>query len=187
MARETLSHARVACEGPSPTERQRAGACPPRGKNTSCYRSAGACPPRSLHGAGNPLACACGMRGPAPYGEDNAQGCLREARTPHVTVARGPVPRDRCIARGTLSHARVACEGPRPTMMTTMAVPREASTPHATVARGPVPRERCLARDRPALRECGLARDRPAPYGETTRKAVPRERWHGAGQARALR
>ena len=31
------------------------------------------------------------------------------------TVARGPVPRDRCMARGTRSHARVACEGPRPT------------------------------------------------------------------------
>ena len=32
------------------------------------------------------------------------------------TVARGPVPRDRCMARGTRSHARVACEGPSPTV-----------------------------------------------------------------------
>ena len=36
------------------------------------------------------------------------------------TVARGPVPRERwsapTMARETRSHARVACEGPRPTM-----------------------------------------------------------------------
>ena len=36
-----------------------------------CHRSAGACPPRSLaypnDGEGNPLACACGIRGPKPY------------------------------------------------------------------------------------------------------------------------
>ena len=48
-----------------------AGACPPRSWQLSKVRSAGACPPRSLgsprHGAGNPLACACGMRGPKPY------------------------------------------------------------------------------------------------------------------------
>ena len=35
-------------------------------------------------------------------------------------VARVPVPRDRwnarTLARGTRSHARVACEGPRPTV-----------------------------------------------------------------------
>ena len=36
MARETLSHARVACEGPRPTMKCRFS------------RSAGACPPRSL-------------------------------------------------------------------------------------------------------------------------------------------
>ena len=29
--------------------------------------SAGACPPRCRFGEGNPLACACGMRGPSPY------------------------------------------------------------------------------------------------------------------------
>ena len=38
MARETRSHARVACEGPSPTM---------KGKRYF-YRSAGACPPRSV-------------------------------------------------------------------------------------------------------------------------------------------
>ena len=31
-------------------------------------------------------------------------------------VARGPVPRERSMARETLSHARVACEGPSPTV-----------------------------------------------------------------------
>ena len=49
------------------------------------YRRAGACPPRSVHGAGNPLACACGIRGPSPYGE----------RAVLDTVARGTGPRDR--------------------------------------------------------------------------------------------
>ena len=39
------------------------------------HRSAGACPPRALDcacmhdGEGNPLACACGIRGPKPYDE----------------------------------------------------------------------------------------------------------------------
>ena len=49
---------------------------------------------------------------PSPYGE-----------VPFFPVARGPVPRDRCIARArtmardTRSDARVeTCEGPRPTM-----------------------------------------------------------------------
>ena len=46
---------------------------------------------------------------PSPYGE-----------VPFSTVARGPVPRERWIARAmareTRSHARVACEGPSPTM-----------------------------------------------------------------------
>ena len=49
MARETRSHARVACEGPSPTM-----------KGGLDNRSAGACPPRSLdyarHGEGQALA-----------------------------------------------------------------------------------------------------------------------------------
>ena len=58
------------------------------------------------------------------------------------------------MARGTLSHARVACEGPRPTVKG--GVPRaarghlrsgerklqtEKATVLDTVARGPVPRE----------------------------------------------
>ena len=107
-----------------------------------------------MHGAGNPLACACGMRGPSPYGKRgrsfhrSAGACPpRSFQAPSreglslalvawrgtgprptvkgaffivtvpVTVARGPVPRDRLVdrsmARETLSHARVACEGPR--------------------------------------------------------------------------
>ena len=61
------------------------------------YRSAGACPPRSLARRGT---------GPRPTVKGAAQD----------TVARGPVPRDRCMARGTRSDARVACEGPRPTV-----------------------------------------------------------------------
>ena len=43
------------------------------------HRSAGACPPRSLHGEGNPLGCACGIRGPKPYGERGPFFALREA------------------------------------------------------------------------------------------------------------
>ena len=38
------------------------------------FRSAGACPPRALaradDGEGNPLGCACGIRGPSPYDEE---------------------------------------------------------------------------------------------------------------------
>ena len=64
MARETRSHARVACEGPRPTglgrlfgERRRTEHSPPYGVMGG-----------GMHGEGNPLACACGMRGPSPYG-----------------------------------------------------------------------------------------------------------------------
>ena len=67
------------------------------GRRTVFYRSAGACPPRSLHGEGQALA-------------------LRANRRYRLTVARGPVPRDRWIARvlarETRSDARVASEGP---------------------------------------------------------------------------
>ena len=43
---------------------------------------------------------------PSPYGEEGV----------FFIVARGPVPRDRSMARETLSDARMASEGPRPTM-----------------------------------------------------------------------
>ena len=43
MARETRSHARVACEGPRPTVKGGRAAA----KKPSGYRSAGACPPRA--------------------------------------------------------------------------------------------------------------------------------------------
>ena len=97
MARETRSHARVAGEGPRPTRTRtvfftvaRDRPAPYGNTNRFFHRSARACPSRSpaskdgvfgptdlkrrfFHstndGAGNPLACACGMRGPAPYGE----------------------------------------------------------------------------------------------------------------------
>ena len=72
MARETLSHARVACEGPRPTVRGDVFY-----RNRSGYRSAGACPPRTSgsppHGEGQALALRCGWRffhrsaGPPPY------------------------------------------------------------------------------------------------------------------------
>ena len=64
---------------------------------------------RANDGEGNPLACACGMRGPKPYGE-----------VPFFFVARGPVPREATMAPGmareTRSPARVETgEGPSPT------------------------------------------------------------------------
>ena len=85
-------------------------------------RSAGACPPRSVPGEGNPLACACGMRGPSPYGKGgvffrSAGACPPRTLVPHsvgqdrliltrsgsgdfaLSVVRGPVLRDRCLAR----------------------------------------------------------------------------------------
>ena len=126
-------------------------------------RSAGACPPRSVHGEGQALALRCGVT-------------FFTVTVPD-TVARGPVPRDRwraramasgfprdhSLARGTLSHARVACEGPSPTMRVTFFT----VTVPATVARGPVPRDRWSVRT--------LAREFP-----------PRS-LHGEGQALALR
>ena len=84
MARETRSHARVACEGPSPTVKG----------GGLAYRSAGACPPRSLD--------LCGKR-PQPRDTDvccAARGMARDRPSPYgegrrfFTVARGPVPRD---------------------------------------------------------------------------------------------
>ena len=77
---------------------------------------------KGTDGEGNPLACACGIRGPSPYGEGEA------ASTP---VARGPVPRDRCMARN--------CPSPYGEKRSAL-----------SVARGPVPRDRCMARDRPS-------------------------------------
>ena len=71
------------------------------------------------------------------------------------------------MARGTRSQARVAGEGPSPTMKgddflgVTVArgpVPRELSTA-AENARSPEPTEVCCA-------DQGMARDRPSPYDE---------------------
>ena len=125
-----------------------------------------------MHGEGNPLTCACGMRGPSPYGKrgrcfhrragacpprsfqapsrgglslaivawrgtgprPTVKGAFFIVTVPD-TVARGPVPRDRLVdrsmARETRSHARVACEGPSPTVKGAVVF---------TVARGSVPR-----------------------------------------------
>ena len=54
--------------------------------------------PRSRHGEGNPLACTYGMRGPKPYGKQ---------RRYRRTVARGPVPRDRCLHQSSVGQERL--------------------------------------------------------------------------------
>ena len=76
FAGETRSDARVASEGPRAT-----------GKNAFPHRRARACPSPGLaqpnDRGGNPLGCACGIRGPPRYGE----------KTSPFTVGRGPVPR----------------------------------------------------------------------------------------------
>ena len=86
--------------------------------------------PRSASdGEGNPLGCAYGIRGPKPYDE-----------VPFFFVVRGPVPRDRWIARActmareTRSPARMASEGPSPTMKGDLLPPRprEARRPIAS-------------------------------------------------------
>ena len=133
-ARGTRSHARVACEDPSPTVRRgtplcraRAPALDPFGcrrtRTTVFYRiqarrgtgprptvrwsvfsrSAGACPPRTLV----PL---CRARAPAL--------AVRVQAHPNYGLFQGLGP-----ARGTRSHARVACEGPRPTVRWSVFLP----------------------------------------------------------------
>ncbi len=97
------------------------------------------------------------------------------------------------MARETLSHARVACEGPRPTV--NGAVP-------ATVARGPVPRERFRLCRAGALgnfhmrRRAGFSAiaawrgtgPRPTVNGAVpdtvARGPVPRDRWVARAMAR---
>ena len=131
-------------------------------------------------------------------GDPDLQGLARErwrGPVPRPTVkcrffivARGPVPRDRwmarTLARGTRSHARVACEGPSPTVR---------GWRFFIVAWGPVPRDRWIAR--------GMARDRPSPYGAGVaffrrsagalgcqtriRAGFPRDRWSARALARA--
>ena len=62
------------------------------------------------------------------------------------------------MARDTRSDARVASEGPSPTMKGTFfSVPREAPT------------------------DPGMARDRPSPYGAGWRFFPLREAWRGTG------
>ncbi len=115
-----------------------AGDRPPRyGEKRATYRRARACPSPSNDRGGNPLGCACGIRGPPRYGEKRADDrCLfgRHSRTTDrggersrgtgpratvkngpLTVGRGPVPRHAAIAGETRSDARVASEGPRDT------------------------------------------------------------------------
>ena len=89
------------------------------------------------------------------------------------------------MARGTLSHTRVACEGPRPTV-------KGDDFLFVTVARGPSDAIRASERVSPAISRplqktpaaptvvcCSarcMARDRPSPYGESGTQA-----WRGTG------
>ena len=69
------------------------------------------------------------LRGRAYYRHAGPKGPEEKGET-FFTVAREPVPRERWIARartmarGTRSHARVACEGPSPTMKGALLPPR---------------------------------------------------------------
>ena len=96
-------------------------------------------------------------------------------------VARGPVPRERWItralARETRSHARVACEGPRPTMKGAFCRRPIASRPgglsyRARIGPTTVVCDRLIANGSgsgdPELQnqrgDRTMARDRPSPY-----------------------
>ena len=94
--------------------------------------------PRSMHGEGNPLACTCGMRGPKPY---------EKKRRYRLTVARGPVPRDRCLHQSSVGQERLLL----------------------TRSGAGAPELQRWTRDR-----C-MARDRPSPYGKGPRYRMARE------------
>ena len=61
-----------------------------------------------------------------------------------LSVARGPVPRDRCMARGTRSDARVASEGPSPTVTVKGQMARDRPSPYGEGEREPYWNARCL-------------------------------------------
>ena len=100
------------------------------------------------------------------------------------TVARGPVPRERCkeapptVARGPVPRERsfsVDCDRQIAIRTTTRRIPQHGGLSSAdvaadtfifTVARGPVPREPMINRD--------MARDRPSPYGLKGRRIPER-------------
>ena len=83
----------------------------PYGAGAFFYRSAGACPPRALDsscasdGEGNPLGCACGIRGPSPYGAGggvfyrSAGAC--PPRSPSSRCVSPSVVCDRLITNGS--------------------------------------------------------------------------------------
>ena len=149
----------MARDRPSPYEKKRrsrcrsAGACPPRSLLTPiiCRARAPALDPfgsrrsrttemdpRSRHGEGNPLACTYGMRGPKPYGKQ---------RRYRITVARGPVPRDRCLHQSSVGQERLLL----------------------TRSGAGAPELQRWTRDR------GMARDRPSPYGKGPRYRMTTE------------
>ena len=75
--------------GPVPRHAAIAGDRPPRyGEKTPLHRRARACPSPCSDRGGNPLGCACGIRGPPRYVTKQA----------HLSVGRGPVPRHAPLA-----------------------------------------------------------------------------------------
>ena len=113
--------------------------------------------------------------------------CYRHSGPTDLKRTRDVFSVARTMARGTRSHARVACEGPSPTVKAGFSPP---------VARGPVPRDLSPsaenARSPEATDVCCsdrcMARDRPSPYGESGNQAwrgkPPRMRvWHARAQA----
>ena len=85
-----------------------------------------------LHGEGNPLGCACGMRGPSPYGKRHAFFPRRAgACPPRVLDPREKRTQTNAVFRSDRGTAR---DRPSPY--------GETETALHTVAREPIPRER---------------------------------------------
>ena len=116
--------------------------------------------PRDLHRLNVPVA-----RGPVPRDHWMTRAIARDRPSPYgegafFIVVRGPVPRDcwmtRAMARETRSHARLASEGPSPTVK---------GWRFFIVVRGPVPRERWIARTmaRETRSHARLASEGPSP------------------------
>ena len=99
------------------------------------------------------------------------------------TVARGPVPRERSTRAKNARRPRLS--SPDGTARDRPSPYDETETALHTVARGPVPRDRTRA-------PVTVVRDRLIPNGKSrrscpTEEARTRARWHGEGQALALR
>ena len=90
---------------------------------------------RSNDRGGNPLGCACGIRGAPRY----------DKKRHPLTVGRGPVPRHRScthhptLAGETRSDARVASEGPRATIKNATPSPGSSLTRSVHILDNPLP------------------------------------------------